>query len=228
MKLKFFISILIFAIFILITPCLIFSQSDNNDTLNQITQYKYYLKSPLFITTGEVPLYIEFRKDDSSSFEISAGYVLADFILGSGDISCNGYKVSIGYRNYLITNYLKKWQFYISPQIFRKEIWAEDREYSSDGPIIYGGGDNYDRYSYDLHRKVTCFKFSVGWVHHESKRFFLEYYFGIGLRIITDERENIKWSSFSSGYPHNGIPKYTSLESTYPSIHFGLLFSFGL
>jgi hypothetical protein len=231
MKLKLFRSIFLFAILIFITPCLIFSQSEKKDSVNKITMYKYYLKSSFFLTTGEIPLYVEFRKNDSTSFEISAGYVFADFILGSGDVFCNGLKVSIGLRNYLKTNYHKKRQFYLNPQIFHKEIWADDRDYSSDGPIIYGGGDNYDRYSYNLHRKVTCFKLSVGWVHQGSKRTFVDYYLGIGIRLIIDDKENIKWQTSSSGYPYNPYnvkPKSDTEERIYPSFHMGLLFSFGL
>ena len=228
MKLNFFRSIFLVSLLILISPRLIFSQSEKNDSVNQIANYKYYLKSPFFLTTGEIPLYLEFRKDDSSSFEISAGYVFADFILGSGDVLCKGLKVSVGFRNYLKTNNLKKRQFYINPQFFHKEIWAEDRDYSSDGPIIYGGGDNYDRYNYDLHRKVNCLKLSVGWVHQGSKRSFVDYYFGFGIRLIRDDRENLKWQSSSSWNPNNVKPRSATEEKIYPSIHMGLLFSFGL
>ncbi|MBI4647444.1 MAG: hypothetical protein HY738_12865 [Bacteroidia bacterium] len=218
---------------LIISYKLIYAQNEvisNDRELFPILQLK--ISSSLLL--GEIPLIIEYRPYRNIGNEFTSSYVYLYPIIASEKLSCTGYKFTYGLKIYVHKNFKKSREFYLNLQIFYKEIWASDRYYSEDGPIIYGGGECYDRYWYNLHKRVYGFKFFTGWAIKRTHLIF-ELRFGPGLRYIKTWRTNVRWwtvncyrFSHDYDYNYNNLPKEMVLEAIAPTIHFELGFNFNI
>lgn len=193
----------------------------------------HYLKTSTSILAGEVPLYWEIRKNNDA-LELSVGYIFANIIPGSQKYGCTGFKVSAGTRRYFKKSAGERSTFYINPQFFFKSLWSQDRHYSQDGPFIYGGGDNYERYMYDLYRKVFALKLNFGWSYVEPGRAGYEFFMGVSYRRIEDVRDRSVWyenyisSPYHFGYISSTPTRYVYDSSLWPGLHMGFIFTFPL
>jgi len=190
----------------------------------------HYLKTSTNVLIGEIPLIWEIRKGNDA-IELSLGYLFANIIPGSQKYGCTGFKVSVGARRYFKK---KRSAFYINPQFFFKSLWSEDRHYSQDGPFIYGGGDNYERYVYDLHRNAFALKLNFGWSHVQPGKAGYEFYLGISYRRIEDVRDRSEWyeslmsNPYGLSYYNSKPTPYVYENSSWPGLHMGFIFTFPL
>jgi hypothetical protein len=183
---------------------------------------KHQIKITSRFLTGEIPFIYEYRSKKIGN-EFSASFVYLYPMLGSGKLSCLGYKLRYGPRLYLSSNDSKKRAFYLGTQFFYEEIWSEHRYYSEDGPIIYGGGDDYDRYYYDLERKAFGCGFLAGW-NIKKDKFVIDINYGVGFRYHYDQRKDLKWETQRDPYNYgpDDLPSSETDTGIFPTLNFSI------
>lgn len=223
-------------VFIVLTYCFCsyYLPASGQNTEDSIAiPVQHYLKTSTSFLTGEAPLYWEMKRGNDA-VEFSVGYLFANIVPGSQKYECTGFKVSAGARKYFKQKKVRNSTFYINPQFFVKSLWSDDRQYSQDGPFIYGGGDYYERYQYDLHRTVLAFKTCFGWSHVRPGRAGYEFYLGISYRWIEDMRDRSEWyenymsAPYHVAYISSTPSRYVYESSSWPGLHMGFLFTFPL
>jgi hypothetical protein len=217
------------------TECNITKKDSLNDKTNSFDKFSIKLSS--LIVSGEVPLLIEYRPIKNISHEFSIGFDYLVYKLfaptGNNDFGA-GFRIKYGLRIYCHKNEWKNRWWYISPQVFYKQIWIKNRDYSSNGGFFGGSDETWDEYLYKENRQVYGGQLLFGWAK-TYRNITREFYLGFGVREIDSYQQITQWLRRSgergtlTPAEASTMPLTSSLISeTPPSIQVGLNISFGV